>query len=325
MKIKINILLLGFALLAACDKREPVTVGNAEKVEFGITTKSTAGNTVPNLSTQEVRLYLGEHKTEHWDNKKHLHLREKYTLTGSSFLLENMPEQRYKFAFVCVPKLDGMFSEKVPGTNSCDFNAHLIDFTPVLNAQAQASQASQALVNTGHIYRKVINRWLRSGEALTENVTLNRLNGQLIIDMGVPEDQFEHEVARIDIHIDHTPTEIYIRDNDNDEIILVEDRAKSFVYTSVPQWNVNKRHIITLNLLPSELQGDIFVYRKGDDKPQTFPFKGMYNRGKVHIKRNTRTTLEFNGLHKDYFTVKYAGFDGSQIGVDDDQWDGWQK
>lgn len=318
MKTKLNILLFGLVFLVGCDKQEPATVGNAEKVEFGITTRGTSGNTVPDLSTQEVRLYLGEHKTEHTDDKNHLHLREKYTLAGGSFLLENMPEQRYKFAFVCAPKLVGMFSEETPGANSCDFNAHLIDFVPVLKAQP-----SPELATTGHIYRKVINRWLRSGEALTENVTLNRLNGQLVLDMGVPEDQFEHQVTEIKVVVANSPTKLYIHDNDNDELVLKPATNETFTYASVPEWNAGKRHIITLNLLPSELEGYIIVTSGG--KLLTFPFKGVYNGEKVQIKRNTRTTLEFNGLHKDYFTVKYAGFDGSQIGVDDDQWDGWQE
>ena len=322
MKTKINILLLGFTLLAACDKQEPVTVGNAEKVEFGITTKSTAGNTVPNLSVQEIRLYLGEHKPEHLDDKKHLHLREKYTLTGSSFLLENMPEQRYKFAFVCAPRLvaGDMFTEKDPLNPSCDFNRHIIDFSPVLDGQP-----SVELANYGHVYRKVINRWLRSGEALTENVTLTRLNGQLRIDMGILQDQFEHPVSKIEIIINNTPTKLYIRDNDNDELLLVENSTQAKTYTDDnPDWNNTFMHYtVTLNLLPSELDGYIIVTSGGN--LLTFPFKGVYHGEKVQIKRNTRTTLEFNGLHKDYFTVKYAGFDGSQIGVDDDQWDGWQE
>lgn len=175
----------------------------------------------------------------------------KLELESASFELTNMPEQRYKFAFVCAPKLveGNMFSEVEPLKPSCDFNDHIIDFSPVLKGQP-----SVELANYGHIYRKVINRWLRSGETLREDVTMTRLNGQLRIDMGILQDQFEHPVTKIEIFIKNTPMKLYIRDNDNDELLPYSNG--DITYTDAnPDWNETVKHYtITLNLLPSVLE-----------------------------------------------------------------------
>lgn len=309
------------SVLAACSQEE-VTDLSAEPATavFDISTRGNNTTVQPDATTQQVRLYVGEHRPEHLDDKNHLHLRQAYNLeTGASFHLDNLPPRRYKLAFICVPaNLQGIFSEEKPGENSCDFNQQLIDYGTVLTAQQNPDYATG-----GHLYRKVINRWLKSGETLTEDVTLNRLNGQLIIDMGIPEDQFEHKVTEVEVIIEQTPTLIRIADNDKDELIMSAPTNKAFTYTSVPEWGVRKPHRIILNLLPSELKGKIVVTTGSNLK--TYSLQGVYGGGTVLIKQNTRTTLEFNGLHKDCFTVKYAGFENSQIGVDDDEWDGWQE
>ena len=46
------------------------------------------------------------------------------------------------------------------------------------------------------------------------------------------------------------------------------------------------------------------------------------NKEAVSIKANTKTTILFNGMETGEFEVRYAGFDGSEIGVAEDNWNG---
>lgn len=327
MSYKNLFMVLGTCLtLLGCSKEETASQPETASMEFRLSARTGSETTAPDAKKQSLHLYMGVDMKEHLTGKGHLELYGEYddrNLQGNSFQLWLLTEQRYRMAFFCVPKLDGIFTQnrEMP-SYGCDYNAQMIDFGKVLEAQKNDAD----MVKYGHIYRKVISRWAQSGEALREDVTLTRLNGQLVIDMGILADQFEKTVTSIEVVLKNVPDKLYIRDNDNDELLLGETTATAeYVYKSIPDSEKpGIHHLITLNLLPSELEGVIRVTETGKTAVE-YPIKGGYVAdNKVSIKRNTRTTLEFNGLHKDYFTVKYAGFDGSSIDVDDDKWDGWE-
>ena len=297
------------------------TKENAEQsdvdAQFTITTRVASDAVAPDAATQLTRLYIGERKPEH--NAEDLHCNRTIDVgSANNVHLTDLYASWYKFVFLTVPHIEGIgtaiFSEETPGANSCDMAKMMVDYEVVLNSDQ----------SNGDVFRKVINRWVKNAQVLSEDVILNRLNGQLVIDMGVPEDQFEKQVAKIKVVIEQTPTKLYILDNDKGEIVTTIPSNSSFSYESVPQWGVNKHHLITINLLPSDLQGYILVVLSDGSTLPPFSLKGTYEGDVIKIKQNTRTKLEFNGVHKDYFDVKYAGCDNSQVGVDDDDWDGWQ-
>lgn len=279
-----------------------------------------------NDDTQLTRLYIGERKPEHASEA--LHCNRVVDIVGGTLNLTDLKPQWYKFVFLCVPKIDGtgedIFTEETPGDGSCDMNKQMVDYTPVLN-QAPGTVFPNVPTPDGDIFRKVINRWVLSDKKVSEDVTLNRLNGQLVIDMGVLEDQFEHEVKQITLQVEDTPTRLYITDNDVDEIKTAD--PKTFTWTTKPdnndltQGDPKNHHKLTVNLLPGTLSGSITVTTEG--KEFTYPLTGL-NAPSLSIKQNTRTVLEFNGVQDNYFTVRYAGYAGTGIDVDDDEWDGWQ-
>lgn len=360
---------LALLLFGACSREadEIVVMEPDAGVSFDLQTRAGSGATLPDLTKQQVRLYLGVHQTEHQnvsgsnpdgyeDDWEHLHnywgasMQNNYKAlsNGYSFSLMFLHPQRYKFCFVSAPKIDGLF-KLTADKKGCDLNEVYVDYRPILNGQGN----SASMVQNGHLYRKIINRWLKSKETLAEDVVMTRINGQLLIDMGILEDQFEHKVKSIEVVVKGTPTGIYLTDNDNDEIRIVPSAPDAeLTYTFYPHanpaggedlpWHVEdetqrKNYTVALNLLPGGLTGEIRVncvetsldadgnYIDGVALPVlVFPIKGGYATDKqVRIKPNTRTTLEFNGLHKDYFSVKYAGFNDSSIDVDDDEWDGF--
>ena len=278
-----------------------------------------------NDATQLTRLYIGERKPEHASEA--LHCNRVVDIKNRTWKLTDLKPQWYKFVFLCVPKIDGtgedIFTEETPGDGSCDMNKLMVDYTPVLN-QAPGTEFPNVPTPDGDIFRKVENYWLQSGNN-TINVELNRLNGQLVIDMGVLEDQFEHEVTQITLQVEDTPTRLYITDNDVDEIKTAD--PKTFTWTTTPdkndftQGDPENHHKLTVNLLPGTLSGSITVTTTGGEF--SYPLTGL-NAPSLSIKQNTRTVLEFNGVQDNYFTVRYAGYANIGIDVDDDEWDGWQ-
>ena len=278
-------------------------------------------------ATQLTRLYIGERKPEHASEA--LHCNRVVDIEGGTVNLTDLKPQWYKFVFLCVPNIEGtgkdIFTEETPGYGSCDMNKLMVDYTPVLE-QAPGTKFPDYTTPDGDIFRKVINRWVLSGETVSEDVTLNRLNGQLEIDMGVLEDQFEHEVTQITLQVEDTPTRLYITDNDVDEIKTVD--PKTFTWTTKPskndlsQGDSKNHHKLTVNLLPGTLSGSITVTTT-EGEEFTYPLTGL-NAPSLSIKQNTRTVLEFNGVQNNYFTVRYAGYVEAGIGVDDDKWDGWK-
>ncbi len=297
---------------------------------------------------QLTRLYLGERKPEHaTEDMEHLHLNSYVDITGGKVTLEGLMPQWYKFVFLCVPDIEdtgeAIFTVEDPLEGSCDLNDVMIDYLPVLNLPAGSMMQTPGTDPTvlqatpdGDIYRKVINRWVtipEEGEAYDgEDVTLTRLNGQLIIDMGVLEDQFggidnfEQGKVTVTLTVNDTPTRLYVTDNDADEVKTAAPQTISWTTTPTPNTVGNdtdptQRHLITVNLLPGMLSGNITV--KTPEGEYTYPLQG--DNGQVSIKKNTQTKLIFNGVKANDFTVQYAGFADTGIDVDTDHWDGWTE
>ena len=317
------------AWMAGCtDDDAPAGPTQAPAVSFELSTRASISD-----DTQLTRLYLGERKPEH--ASEDLHCNRVVDITGGQVALTDLKPQWYKFVFLCVPDIAGtgtaLFSEETPGAGSCDLNLQMIDYLPVLQ-QAPGSEMPEHATPDGDIFRKVINRWVKSGETATEDVVLNRLNGQLIIDMGVLEDQFDGCVTQITLQVDNTPTRLYLTDNDVDEIKTADPQTVTWITT--PQANNIEEggkpidpaghHVITVNLLPGTLSGNLSV-QTSKGYTYTYPLEGSVGGSQLSIKPNTRTRLEFNGITEGNFTVKYAGYTDTGIDVDDNDWDGWEE
>ena len=274
-----------------------------------------------------ARLYIGERKPEH--SSEALHCNSFHDFSGATVQVSGLLRQWYKFVFLSVPEIagvgDDVFTEEIPGDGTCDMNKLMIDYMPVLE-QSAGTEFPVAALSDGDIFRKVINRWMESGEISEENVEMTRLNGQLEIDMGILEDQFDGSVEKIVLEIADTPTRIYITDNDRGEIKTAGLETVS--WTTRPYHNVTganqdpvSHHKISVNLLPGALTGSITVRMTGGED-YVYPLVGD-NDASLSIKANTRTKLEFNGLREGYFTVRYAAYADAGIDVGDDAWDGW--
>ena len=334
------------ALLAAGCSNDRSPAGLPEEtpaVTFRIDTRAAIDD-----GAQLTRLYLGERKPEHaTEDMEHLHLNSYVDITGGKITLEGLMPQWYKFVFLCVPDIAGtgkaIFTAEDPLEGSCDLNDVMIDYLPVLNLSAgsmmQTPGADPEVLQAtpdGNIYREVINRWVtipgEEEEYDGEGVTLTRLNGQLIIDMGVLEDQFggidnfERGKVTVTLTVNDTPTSLYVTDNDADEVKTAAPQTISWTTTPTPNTvdkdtDPTQHHLITVNLLPGMLNGSITV--KTPEGEYTYPLQG--DSGQVSIKKNTQTKLIFNGVKANDFTVQYAGFAGTGIDVDTDDWNGWTE
>ena len=327
---KLYIAMLAIALgFTACSEQEDGIESNETcAVEFSISTKATATTDMVSKN-QLMRLFVGERKPEHGVEELHL-LGVMEDVVKGYLTFNNLKPQWYKFAFVCVPRYPELelFTEENPGEATCDMNRIMVDYEPILK-QGAGSITPDIPIKDGNIYRKVVSLWLEKGKTATEHVVLTRLNGQLILDMGILCDQFEHYVDSIVLELTNLPTRLYITDNDKDEIKITDLKTVRFKTNPADQSerleNERKHHKLIVNLLPCELDGKIFVYTTAKNKvKEVFEFSLKTDTGQsFNIKRNTKTTLQFNGIYKGDFDVKYAGFDGTNIGVADDNWNGW--
>ena len=150
---------------------------------------------------------------------------------------------------------------------------------------------------------------------------------------GGPADNFTQGDVAVRVTLNDVPTGIYVTDNDVDEI-KTADNYKSMSWQTQPRPNEiirneegnkvdveKKHHVIYINLLPATLSGSVTVTTPNGTF--TYPLQGAT--GQPVIKPNTRTWLTFNGVADGQFTVQYAGYEGTQIDVDDDAWDGWKE
>lgn len=275
----------------------------------------------------------------------------RFWMEENLFQATGLKIQWYKFSFIQVPDgisaadesmtidskqlFSDLFStatETEKTTN--DFTKLLLDYTPVL--QLQEKDCNVAYSHDLNIYRGVVNRWTTRPKeevqyAVQENVTLKAVTGELHLNMGVLPDQFEHAVSQIIISI-NVPKRLYVSDNSvsaTESQVEVERASienRNYIY-NVPDDYSNpaskKPYLIKMVQLPCALSGHITVLFQDSNVPaQTYNIQGYNESPTVYIKPNVRTSLLFNGMFKQEFEVRYAGFDGSDIGVAPDEWNG---
>lgn len=330
--------LCGCCLWAAGCSNEVLDADAEARATFFLTTRAAedGGTPVAITDKQFTRLLLAERMPEHTtvDGKEELHcaLSSRYDITGGRYQLEGLFGQWYKFAFVCVPAINkemgaALFQAQTPGQTPTehDFNKLMVDYAPVLDYQK--NNLKQAQSEDLAVYRKIIDRWIDPVNPSTEDVTLTRVTGELILDMGIPADQFEKPVESIELYIPNTVVRLYIHDNAEDEVLTeAEDGAATHSFEWALDTNdpaeQNTRQVFKIALLPGELKGaKVLVSCK--DQPQSFTLQND-NNAPVLIKKNIRTKVLFNGMHSNEFEIRYAGFDDkAEIDVPGDDWNGW--
>lgn len=375
----IKLIAIAAVVLSGCTNDSDVLPeGEGGTMTFQLSTR--AGNGIG--EGQQVRLFVAERAQEHsgFPGEVHpapdqygeipdyeqpeedLHVVETIDLGGSSYQVTGLYGQWYKFAFVCTPKVGGeLFGpETEPNKEpNHDFGECYIDYAPVLDYQEDNLNTAQD--EDLAIYRKVIDRWADAYSPLTEDVTLTRQTGELVLNMGIPEDQFDGEVDHFVITL-QTRTQMYVRDMARDSVLIVKVPSKKCEFT----WNVtnqSEEQEIHISLLPDVKPGfDSETLAEGDDEGETpavtderrlyylaveafdadgepVDIKGLEGTTpkeisviqdisknidrNILIRKNIRTTVLFNGMTTGQFEVRYAGFDDDvAIDVDDDAWDG---
>lgn len=329
-------MLFAFTLFSCSDEmKEGVeNDGNVPVATFNVTTRASDNSADNEISdTQFTRLFLAERLSEHAENDSsetletlHCDVSNRFDLDGSTYQLEGLKGQWYKFAFVCVPALNGMGSAMFVGetkeySEEHDFNKLMVDYLPVL--VYQASEPTVANNDDLSVYRKIIDRWVDATNPTSEDVVLTRVTGQLILDMGKPADQFENPVSSITLTVT-TPSRFYIRDEAEDQVIVDDNTSEKEFTINVS--DPKTRQILRVSLLPGELTDAKVTVNYGETSEE-FVLQNE-NKEPIQIKKNTRTTVLFNGMHPDEFEVRYAGFDDGNDAVidvsggDKDEWNG---
>lgn len=290
------------------------------------------------LTDECLRMFIADRRQEH-DNTEALHCGEDWRidLTTNSYELSGMTAQWYKFAFVSVPNCAGVDGKSLftvaegADVKTCDFNELAIDYAPVLKVQvteAKQPESKRTSVDKLDVWRAVMNRWLQPDPdvVLTEDVTMQRLTGRLELNLGIPEDQFRAKVDSIAVTLNGVPQKFLIHDEDEGQIITQSTQSTqsyyTFTYKDIP-WDEGSDYVVTLALPPHEVQAALVVnYKDAGNNPQEVYRIVDSNKEAVSIKANTKTTILFNGMETGEFEVRYAGFDGSEIGVAEDNWNG---
>ena len=178
-------------LAAACTNDDPLPAPEQEtgSATFHIDTRATGDG-------RTTHLYVAQRPTE--NNDEALECIDHQILTGESFTLADMTARWYKLAFVSVP------SEAAVSTpeDGKEYNDYVIDYSGVLSKQNQGKNDDLA------IYRQVIDRWLMPGKNRDEDVTLTRLTGQLILNMGKLIDQFPGQVTNLTVTLTDVPNQV---------------------------------------------------------------------------------------------------------------------
>ena len=368
----IKLIAIAAVMLSGCTNDSDVLPeGEGGTMTFQLSTR--AGNGIG--EGQQVRLFVAERAQEHsgFPGEVHpapdqygeipdyeqpeedLHVVETIDLGGSSYQVTGLYGQWYKFAFVCTPKVGGeLFG---PETENHDFGECYIDYEPVLEHQSNLNAVEGEDLA---IYRKVIDRWADAYSPLTEDVTLIRQTGELVLNMGIPADQFDGKVHHFKITL-QTPTQMYVRDMAMDSVLIAAVPSEhTFIWNVTSQSEEQEIHI---SLLPDVKPGfDSETLAEGDDEGETpavtderrlyylaveafdadgepVDIKGLEGTTpkeisviqdisknidrNILIRKNIRTTVLFNGMTTGQFEVRYAGFDDDvAIDVDDDAWDG---
>ena len=271
----------------------PEADGATGEITFSLSTRASADEVFlakPIGDEQSVRLFVVERKQEHsgigndtGDNtgptfdpdlnpmSEPLHVERMVDLTDGSYRLTELFGQWYKFAFVCVPSVGeatgtAMLQAPAPtdpdDTYNHDYAKWYVDYTAALTYQA--NKLNEAQGQDMAIYRAAIDRWIDLGVegGSEEDVYLTRQTGELVLDMGIPEDQFDteygpegstHPVVYYEIKL-HTPTSMYVRDEARDEVIIVKNDPAVYTFT----WKVTgqkERQKIHIALLPDVKPG----------------------------------------------------------------------
>lgn len=375
----IKLIAIAAVMLSGCTNDSDVLPeGEGGTMTFQLSTR--AGNGIG--EGQQVRLFVAERAQEHsgFPGEVHpepdqygeipdykqpeedLHVVETIDLGGSSYQVTGLYGQWYKFAFVCTPKVGGeLFGPETEANKepNHDFGECYIDYKPVLEHQSNLNDVEGEDLA---IYRKVIDRWADASSPLTEDVTLTRQTGELVLNMGIPEDQFDDddgEVHHFKITL-QTPTQMYVRDMARDSVLIAAVPSEhTFIWNVTSQSEEQEIHI---SLLPDVKPGfDSETLAEGDDEGETpavtderrlyylaveafdaegkpVDIKGLEGTTpkdisviqdisknidrNILIRKNIRTTVLFNGMTTGQFEVRYAGFDDKAAVVDVDD-DAW--
>ena len=336
------------AFLTGCSEdipqEKPTTTAS-----FRMATRATENSAQKEITkNQFTRLYVSERKPESGkpattdpqfkDQYDIIFYCDKYyDLTGQSYLIENLLGVWYKFAFVCVPNIGNeMGSKMFPNSHIFDSFKDLFDFTidysPVLKYQSDLNKASSSDLA---IYRKIIDRWIDADMPTSEDVLMSRITGQLVLNMGKPADQFDTktkgEVTQFEVNVE-TSQKCYIRDEACDSVIVVTPVVqKSFIWKVDEKEGQKSKQILPIALLPGMLTNATVTVSFKNGTPEVYALKGHEEKGEpddIMIKKNRRTIVLFNGMVKEFYEVRYAGFaDGNDatVDVDDDAWNGWNE
>lgn len=318
---------------AGCSKNDsPAAEEGQVQAVFKIESRADGAET---LTDECLRMFIADRRQEH-DNTEALHCGEDWRidLNTNSYELSGMTAQWYKFAFVSVPNCAGVDGKSLftvangADENTCDFNELAIDYAPLLEAQvteAQQTEGKRTDVDKLDVWRAVMNRWLQPDEVLTENVTMQRLTGRLVLNMGIPEDQFRAEVASIQVILNGVPQKFLIHDEDEGQVITQSPQSYTFTYMDI-LWNKGNDYVVTLALPPHEVQAVLVVtYTDAENNPQEVYQIVDSQKEAVSIKANTKTTILFNGMETGEFEVRYAGFNGNAVINVNDEWNGWSE
>ena len=291
----IKLIAIAAVMLSGCTNDSDVLPeGEGGTMTFQLSTR--AGNGIG--EGQQVRLFVAERAQEHsgypvlpgntnmdqfhptvpddaedpyeiyGQPEEDLHVVETIDLGGSSYQVTGLYGQWYKFAFVCTPTVGGeLFGPETEADKepNHDFGECYIDYEPVLEHQSNLKAAQGKDLA---IYRKVIDRWADASSPLTEDITLTRQTGELVLNMGIPADQFDGEVDHFVITL-QTRTQMYVRDMARDSVLIVKVPSKKCEFT----WNVtnqSEEQEIHISLLPDVKPGfDSETLAEGDDEGET--------------------------------------------------------
>lgn len=283
----IKLIAIAAVMLSGCTNDSDVLPeGEGGTMTFQLSTR--AGNGIG--EGQQVRLFVAERAQEHsgfpgevhpepgqygeipdYDQpEEDLHVVETIDLGGSSYQVTGLYGQWYKFAFVCTPTIgEELFGPETEADKepNHDFGECYIDYEPVLEHQSNLNVVEGEDLA---IYRKVIDRWADASSPLTEDVTLTRQTGELVLNMGIPEDQFDGKVGKVHHFVItlQTPTQMYVRDMAMDSVLIAAVPSEhTFIWNVTSQSEEQEIHI---SLLPDVKPGfDSETLAEGDDEGET--------------------------------------------------------
>lgn len=336
--------LLALALPVGCTTADDVEpAGQSAGLSIAVSRAEGDSFVAPDDQSQLTRLYLATRMQEHdfMHDPLHCGINDRYTLTGAEYRLDNLFGQWYKLAFICVPKWENgggmtLFTEENPKEKTCDYNKLIIDYNEVIEHQQHNINA--AATRDLNIYRRVIDRWIDPASENREDVDMTRITGKLVMDFGIPADQFERPVKSISLTLQSPLARVYLRDDSRDDVIAAPeanpaDRVFKLDFSGLGEEEyaaaVRQRQSITISLLPQTLQGTVVITFKDTSSALYLPIGEDVENGDTHVAvhKNRITNVLYNGMKSNQFEVRYAGFDtgdDSIVDVDEDIWDGWQ-